>query len=194
MKNTLKNSRILWCSLMLFCLLTACTSDDATTTPTEPTNEDVSTDDDTSSGNITYFLVGDTNTGGAIPIGCEQFAIPQATDTEITDTPRDIRTGLEALFSAESGDLTNFWTGTTITELTLPAGGLRLQLIGGYAPTGVCADAAAEAQLLLIVFSNEQLQQAFITLNGRNMKQVFDASGLVEAGATYTREDVPAAP
>lgn len=166
--------------------LSGCSSDDATpesaTTPTEDSPEI----------SVHYYVVSETSADGAIPIGCDQFAVPQDVDVAYTGQPqRDVRAALEALFSAESDSYTNYWNGATITELTIGGGGMRLQLIGGYQPTGVCADAAAEAQIVLAVFNNSDAPAAFITLNGTNMKQVFDGSGLVEAGATYTRDNVP---
>ncbi|NJL95796.1 MAG: hypothetical protein HC915_19720 [Anaerolineae bacterium] len=64
-----------------------------------------------------------------------------------------------------------------------------VNLTGSLVPGGVCVDAQVQAQLLLTIFQHPEVQSAVIFLEGRNLKQLLDASGLANAASAYRRSE-----
>lgn len=143
-------------------------------------------------GGIAIFLVSDADGRGHTPIACEQFLAPRGTGISFpNNVTEEIELALGELFIESDPALTNFWAGTVLMGVSMSGGVLNVELSGGYVPTGVCADAAAQAQLLMILFNNPEVQEALVRVDGQNLKQMLDATGLVTADARYTRADLP---
>ncbi|MDX1995100.1 MAG: GerMN domain-containing protein [bacterium] len=145
-------------------------------------------------GETTYFLVTTQADEGSLPVGCEGFVTPFTTESARPDPTEQLRANLEALLSAPS-DETNLnylvAQNLTLNDVSVSSDGAAdIALEGDLALAGECVDAQIEAQILLTVFAVEAVQQARITLNGDNLKQVFDVSGEVGAEAVYTEADV----
>lgn len=146
-------------------------------------------------GGLAYFVVSTTPEVGSPQVGCETYLVPISSGIPFTNTTDDIRATVTAMFNAPE-QLTrgiNHWggRGLTVKTIALNEGLLLLDIGGEISLVGACVDAAMEGQLVLLAFNNSDVQQAFITIEGRNMKQIFDASGEVDATAAYTREDMP---
>jgi hypothetical protein len=145
-------------------------------------------------GETTYFLVTNEADEGSVPVGCEGFLTPFTTENASTDPTEQLRANLEALLSAPSDETNlNYLVAQNLTLSNVVVGDdgtANVALEGNLALGGACVDAQIEAQILLTVFAVEAVQQARITLNGDNLKQVFDASGLVDADDIYTEADV----
>lgn len=139
---------------------------------------------------VPYFLISDTADETATQVGCGQYAIPRPSGIPIsTDAVTIVQSGLNALFADPGTAGQNFWTGASLQAITLNNGLLTVDIQGGYKPVGVCADAAAQAQLLMIVFNTGNVDRALVRINGQNMKQLLDATGLAGPNDTYLRTD-----
>jgi LysM repeat protein len=145
-----------------------------------------------------YYIVGDSGGANAVPVGCDSYLIPARVEaTAVPDAAGDIRASLNILLNAAStqvgqSGLLNYWggQGLSLTSVSVSGGRADIAISGSVSLSGVCSDAAMEAQILLSVFSVPGVDRAFITIGGRNMKQIFDASGLVGPDALYTRADI----
>jgi LysM repeat protein len=147
---------------------------------------------------VLYYIVGDSGGTDAVPVGCDTYLIPARTEGPATpDAAGDIRASLNRLLNATStqvgqSGLVNYWGGQGLSLTSVGVSGSRadITISGNVSLSGVCSDAAIEAQILLSVFSVPGIDRAFIIIGGRNMKQLFDASGLVGPDALYTLADI----
>jgi LysM repeat protein len=147
---------------------------------------------------VLYYIVGDSGGTDAVPVGCDSYLIPARTAGPPTpDTAGDIRASLNMLLNATStqvgqSGLVNYWggQGLSLTGVNVSGGRADIAISGNVSLAGACSDAAMEAQILLSVFSVPGVDRAYITIGGRNMKQLFYASGLVNADTLYTRADI----
>jgi hypothetical protein len=178
--------------IWLLLLLTGCNL-----TSTDPaTNNEVSVNNPNA---INYYVLlpGDNGANGT-PVSCEDSAVGITTGQEWTpDVANNLEVALRSLMNNPNPTVngqpyTNYWAGRDIrvdsVEVTGDAATIALS-----SPTqqillsGVCYDGALQSQLLMTVFQNQALASAYITYNGQNVRQMFDASGLVTASEPYTR-------
>lgn len=147
-----------------------------------------------------YWPIAGDPTG--LQIGCEGVATAQIMAFDGLPTGSiagDTRLRLTELFTFDNGN--RVWesglfnpfadSSLTVQDVTVNNGHATITLSGQMILAGVCTDALMEDLLLINVFFVPQIQSAMITVDGRNVKQIFDASGLVQADAIYTRADVP---
>jgi LysM repeat protein len=147
---------------------------------------------------VMYYIVGDSGGSDAVPVGCDSYLIPARTEGPAApDAAGDIRASLNVLLNAASrqvgqSGLVNYWggQGLSLASVNVSGGRADIAISGNVSLSGVCSDAAMEAQILLSVFSVPGVDRAYITIGGRNMRQLFDASGLVGPDALYTRADI----
>ncbi len=149
---------------------------------------------------LPWYVITETQT--ATVVGCENYVTTVNSTVQpsenLGNTVRDL---LNAMFAAneafleESVALTNFWGGDRTEVQSAEFAGVRLDvdLNGELLLQGVCSDAAMEAQLLLTIFQFEEIEEAYITIEGENLKGLFDTSGLVGGDEPYTRFDLPTA-
>jgi hypothetical protein len=100
----------------------------------------------------------------------------------------DIQTSLTALFTATqipAPYTTSLPTGLTVNNVTVAGNLATITLTGNLIAAGTCADARIQGQILLTVFGYSDISQALITINGQNMKKLFDTSGLVGTTDPY---------
>ncbi len=179
-------------------LLASCnlTSAEITPVPAEPTPDGEIGEPEPG---LSWYVVTENETD--IVVGCESYMTTIDTGIARTgDVSTDMARTLGSMFDTntaffeESVALTNFWGGGdfAVQTQTFEGSRLNLDIVGELLLRGACADAAMEAQLLLTIFDNNLVEEAFITIDGQNMKQLFDASGTVAADETYTVADVPA--
>nr|MCU0481239.1 GerMN domain-containing protein [Anaerolineae bacterium] len=80
---------------------------------------------------------------------------------------------------------TSLPTGLTVNNVTVAGNLATITLTGNLIAAGTCADARIQGQILLTVFGYSDISQALITINGQNMKKLFDTSGLVGTTDPY---------
>lgn len=149
-------------------------------------------------GNLVYYLVSPTGDKGRIGVGCDGWLVAAPTGKPVTSDPAaDLRASLTALLAMTSvnvgqSGLKNYFAGQglTVADVTVQNGEATITINGTLTLIGVCADPQIEAQILLTVFDVPGVQQARITVGGRNMKQIFDMSGRTGADAVYVPGDV----
>jgi hypothetical protein len=189
-----------WMMLLFVALLLAScnlTSDEVTQVSPDPDPDGEIGEPDLPG--LSWYVITETETG--LVVGCENYMTTIDTGIPRTgDVSQDVEATVNAMFGAnqafleESVALTNFWGGGDFIAETQSFEGSRINLdiTGDVVLTGACADAAMEAQMLLTIFDNNLVEEAYITINGENMKQIFDASGTITADEPYTVADVPA--
>lgn len=133
-------------------------------------------------------LLNDNGASG-IRFGCNDSAVPYNSGLELTGVvATDIQTSLTALFNATNIPApytTALPRGLAVTNVTVSGDLATVALSGNLIPTGTCADARIQGQLLLTIFSYSGIQRALITLNGQNLRKLFDTSGLVGDNDPY---------
>ena len=81
---------------------------------------------------------------------------------------------------------------TDVTVEHVGVGGgemMYVNLSGALLPVGTCADARMQAQIQHTVFEHPGVDKVLITLNGQNLKQLFDVSGTVGVSEPYRRSE-----
>ncbi|MCU0497875.1 MAG: GerMN domain-containing protein [Anaerolineae bacterium] len=173
----------------LWGLLTGCISSPLASTPQAQTAA--------ASLPLHFYAIHTDQTQGT-PIGCDQAAV--MIDSALVQTGQlseDLRLALIALFTTpleNFPDYRNAWThrGISLDGVTITGDQAVIALRSDQALRleGVCSDAALRAQLLLTVFQFSPLQSALITYNGENLKQLMDASGIINETDRFTRADL----
>lgn len=148
---------------------------------------------------IYLIVLNDSITG--VPIGCGDSTIPQETQIRPTnDVETDLTAALTALTQLDTGIPATADRGIynaiadqdlTLVDVSVDSGNALIRFDGNVQLVGVCGDARIEEQLLVNVFKYREIQTANINIGGKNMKQLFDASGLVGPDDVYTREEAP---
>ncbi len=77
----------------------------------------------------------------------------------------------------------------SVSSISISGTTATIHLTGTLKLSGVCSDERQQAQILYTVFHYKGFDTALIKIGDRNMKQIFDASGLVTDDATYSRSD-----
>ncbi len=145
-----------------------------------------------------YLIIPEDNGQSGPAVGCGDSAVAVWRDRTVTGSlPDDIQASLEELFAIEtevygkSGFTHSLYDADlTVQSVTVSGNTAVINLIGALQLVGVCADARMEAQILLTVFQYSGFNSALITIDGRNMKQLFDASGTVGDDEPYRRSEV----
>jgi LysM repeat protein len=143
--------------------------------------------------NVVYWLQTNTRSPGSIVVACDAIVAPtQSTTARTADAATNIRNSLNALFTTGSST-NNLWAGQglSVQGVTVTNGRANITVTGGLSLTGACADGVMQAQFLLSVFGEAQVQSAYVTVDGQNLVQIFDMSGLEPADAVFTPADVP---
>lgn len=180
---------------LIFLMLTGCNL--TSNAPDGSNNENVLNNPNA----IQYYalLPGDNGLRGT-SVSCEDSAVGISTGQEwSTDMVRNLGVALRGLMTTEAPTLdgqlfTNYWAGRSINVDSVQVSGdaVTIELSSAQPEillSGVCYDGALQSQLLLTVFQNQAVSTAYITYNDQNLKQLFDASGLVTADESYTRTE-----
>jgi hypothetical protein len=145
-----------------------------------------------------YLIVeGDAGNSGP-PVGCGDSAVAVWRDRTLTGSHlEDLRASLEELFSIKSAEYGDsgfvhslYDSDLAVERVEFNGDTVEIDLTGTLRLLGTCADARMQSQILLTVFQFPGFMNAMITIEGRNMKQVFDLSGMVGPDDPYHREDV----
>lgn len=144
-------------------------------------------------GNIVYWAHTENYGANSALVGCDSIVSPIQTNTPKTnDIATNIQNSLNALFNSPPG-LLNYWDGLGLhaDSVTVDSNGRATVVISGdIMLVGTCSDALMKAQVLLSVFDDSTVQSAFITVNGQNLVQIFDMSGLKPANAVFVPFDI----
>jgi hypothetical protein len=148
---------------------------------------------------VRFYLILPDDAGQSGPaVGCGDSAVAVESDRPATGLAAgDVLVALEKLFSIKTmtyGDpaYAHSLYGTDVTVRNVifgSAGTLDIYLDGSFPLIGTCADARMEAQILLTVFQHPGVERAMITINGQNMKKMFDMSGTAGPFEPYARTD-----
>lgn len=182
----IKNTTIL---ILVSLLLTACNlkKTDAEITPVPQVNSEV------------YLAWIGENTVNGYWIGCDAYSAIQSADLPVSDDVGfNIITQLEYLLNLDIGDpmttgegLINplFSQPLSLDSVNLEGDLVNINFTGNIQLVGVCFDSLIENQILLNVFNNPQVNSAYITVEGRNIREIFDMSGgAAGLDPIYTRE------
>ncbi|MFW5691536.1 MAG: hypothetical protein ACOCXZ_03450 [Chloroflexota bacterium] len=188
-------------ALLLLVFLSACGQADEATTPTSvpaiPTDLPAeATDAPVPDVLQAYFIeAGDV---GEIPVGCGDSATLHPIKAESSDrVDGDIQARLNALLTRDVGDLPGnlinslAQTDMVVDSVSLEDGRVEVALTGPLVLVGTCEDARIEGQLLLNVFVEPEVETAYITVDGENIRQRFDMSGRTGPDFVYTRGEPP---
>jgi len=145
-----------------------------------------------------YLILPEDNGQSGPPVGCGDSAVAVWRDrTRTGSLAGDIQASLEELFSiktaayGKSGYTHSLHDADlTVQNVTVDDGTVVIGLTGTLQLVGVCADARMEAQILLTVFQYPGFDSALITVDGANLKQLFDASGTVGDDEPYRRSEL----
>lgn len=145
-----------------------------------------------------YLIIPDDNGASGPAVGCGDSAVEVWRDRMLSgSTALDLEASVEELLSIRSptygqSGYAHAWSHTDldVQSVTVIGDRVNIELTGTFSLIGTCADARMEAQLLLTVFQYTQVERAMIRINGQNMKQLFDMSGVMEGEALYTRSDL----
>lgn len=178
------------CLSLMACNLTG--TDNTGETPIPPTQETPLP----SGSPIQFYLIALEDTSGT-SVGCGDSIVAVNTGQSVEGSlQNDLRTALEALFAlkeesyGQSGLVTSLHTtNMQIESITVNGDSTIINMGGVFSLAGVCSDARMQAQILHTVFQFPEVNSAAIYINGQNMKQLFDASGLEVEDTPYTRAD-----
>lgn len=134
----------------------------------------------------------------SLEIGCGTYITPVASSSSVTnDASSNVRLALSALFNttpSANSPYRNYWGDydLTIDTVVVDSGGTTtIRLNGDFLLVGTCGDAEIIAQILLTVFAEPEVETAWITVGGMNLKQMSDMSGQTGPNAVFTRDDIP---
>jgi hypothetical protein len=182
-----------WLILLLIAFITGC---NLTSSDTETLN------DNPASGNPNqiqfYVLLPGDNGANGTPVSCEDSGVGLSTGRDWTpDLGENLTVALRNLMntaepSVDGRTFANYWggRGINVDSVQVAADAATIELSSTDQElilSGACYDGALQSQLLLTVFQNQAIASAYITYNGQNLKQLFDASGLVGNNDAYTR-------
>ncbi|MFO7322202.1 MAG: GerMN domain-containing protein [Chloroflexota bacterium] len=144
-----------------------------------------------------YLIIPEDGGANGQPVGCGDSIIAVDGQTARTgNLTDDVRASLGELLSltspdyGQSGFVTSLHDSTlTVADVRLEGDTLYVEFDGSLQLLGVCADARMRAQLLATIFQYEGFDEAMITVSGDNLKQLFDASGMVGPDETFTRDE-----
>lgn len=146
---------------------------------------------------ITYWLSSiDAVNDDSLLIGCESYITPIETSEPRTTNPEtNIERALTVLFSANSQDpYRNHWNqgGFAVESVSLSANGtLEVHISGDFLLQGTCTDPEIVAQILLIVFTEPEVEAALIYVGDENLRQISDMSGLSGPNSVFTEDNIP---
>jgi LysM repeat protein len=156
----------------------------------------VSPGDAPPTGFIQFYLIlpGDGGQSGPA-VGCGDSAVAVWRDRARTGSlAGDIRASLEELFSIKTATYGQSGYAHSLYDADLAVQGVTvsgdkatIRLTGTLQLVGTCADARMQAQILLTVFQYPGVDNVLITVDGSNVKQLFDVSGRVGADEPYMR-------
>jgi LysM repeat protein len=144
---------------------------------------------------MVLILLGDNGENGH-PVGCNDSAVTETTDQPSTGSlAGDIRAMLETMLPLDTGNTgpggynALFDQNLFVRDVRIENEMVIIELGGTLQPVGACGDALMEAQLVLTAFHYPQVKSAQITVGGQNLRQIFDATGLIGADAIYSAND-----
>ncbi len=156
-------------------------------------------DQDTPIERVEFYLIIPEDDGqSGPPVGCGDSAIAVWRDRAKTGSlAGDIQASLEELFSIEtmaygqSGFVHSLYDADlTVQRVTVEENAAVIELAGTLQLVGTCGDARMEAQVLYTVFQYSEFDSALITVNGANLKRLFDLAGTVSVDEPYMRSEV----
>jgi len=137
-----------------------------------------------------YILVlaGDNGANGIL-LGCNDSAVAINSGLELTGVAQaDIQTSLRALFTVTAIPapyLTSLPSGLTVGSVTVSGDLATVALSGSLLAVGTCGDARIQGQIVLTIFNYSGVNRALVTLNGQNLRKLFDTSGLIGDADPY---------
>lgn len=148
---------------------------------------------------VYYWLPSDNPvTEDSVRIGCETYITPVPSTSSVTTNPEtNIRLALTALFNttpSANSPYRNHWDDYDLSVDTIAidaSGTATIRIDGDFLLIGVCTDVEIVAQMLMIVFAESEVETAWISVDGMNLKQLSDMSGRTGANAVFTRDDIP---
>ena len=148
---------------------------------------------------IYYWLPSDESvTSESVRIGCETYITPVAGTRSVTSNPENnVHFALQELFNntpPANSPYRNHWDDydLTIDAVVIDDGGTAtIRLNGDFLLVGTCTDVEIVAQILLTVFAEPEVETAWISVGGTNLKQLSDMSGRTGPNAVFTRDDIP---
>lgn len=150
------------------------------------------------SGTIPYYVIGPTDDGGGVAVGCDGYMLPQDSGRPFTeDAAMNIRESLEPVLAMPSTEVpgTNYTNylggqGLSVGQIDINNGHATVVIEGSFLLLGACADPQIEAQFLLGIFADPRIESATVITNGENLKAIADMSGQTPPDAVYTRDDI----
>ena len=148
---------------------------------------------------ISIYLIArdDWGTNGVL-LGCSDSGVQVTLARFATgDINADMAASLSEMFNirnefyGQSGLVTAWYDSPmTIESLMVEGNRVELNLTGQMNLLGACGDARLEGQLLLNIFQYQSITEAFITLNGTNLKNFFNLSDEPQDDIPYLRSDL----
>lgn len=144
-----------------------------------------------------YLVIPDDNGQTGTAFGCGD-SIVGVDSSQITTgtTEADLQAALSALLAintatyADTGYQTALYNANlSVESVAVSADTVRVDLTGTLRSVGACWDARVTGQLLFTIFQFSAINNALIRVDGRNLKQMFDASGAVSSAEPYRRAD-----
>lgn len=149
-----------------------------------------------------YLLLPSENSATGTRIGCgDGIVLVSSNSLGNSDLAGNLQIALNSLFAAKGTDyaqgyINHFETfGLQARHVDIVSDTAVIELQGDLLLSGVCADAAMQSQILLTIFQYPEINNAQIFISNSanqrsNLKQLFDASGMVTQDALYTRADI----
>jgi LysM repeat protein len=142
-----------------------------------------------------FLIIPEDNGASGLKVGCNDSAIAVWQDQEKTgNTATDLKASMEALFAirtatyGQSGLVHSLdTTDVEVDNVTVEGDFATIEMSGDFLLIGTCGDARMQAQIFLTIFQYQDINRAFVTMNGVNLKQWFDMSGLTDDTDPYLR-------
>lgn len=174
-----------------------------TNPPNQPTTGDAQGSVPPSGAGVMFFVVAEAANGpNSFGCGDSLVGVPTGAELVVGDPAANITTALNALLSIKTptvgqSGLTTALAGSELTVqgvVVAPDGLATVNLSGNLSLSGVCADARVKYQLLATIFASPAVNRALVLVNGQNLAQMLDMSGMAGADTTFTRADIAFTP
>lgn len=147
---------------------------------------------------VVFFVVSEEERIEVRRVGCDSFIVPRTTGVNrVNDEAANIRVALEGLLTMSTADINQEGQTNILADQNLSVSSVAIEgdvavvdLRGTMMLVGVCQDAVFTAQILHTIFENSSVNSAQVMVEGQNLKQIMDASGLVmPEDSVYTRAE-----
>lgn len=144
-----------------------------------------------------YLALANDNGQSGIAYGCGDSMVALTGQQRTTgDLAADVRAALSELLAVSGATFEGYEnalynTELTIDEISVNEDTVRIDLSGTVRSVGACWDARMVGHLAYTTFQFPQINNALIRVDGRNLKQLLDASGSVRSTEPYRRSEFP---